>query len=103
MSRIARPLVIGIVLAVVLVASVAVATTIGASGLPVGEVVAGVLSHLGIGRNPLDALDDGIVWQLRLPRVLTAVAVGAGLAMVGAIMQALTGNQLADPYLLGLS
>ncbi len=43
------------------------------------------------------------MWELRLPRVLTAAAVGAGLALAGAIMQALTRNQLADPYLLGLS
>src|SRR5690606_29427567 len=48
-------------------------------------------------------LRDGIVWELRLPRVLTAAAVGAGLAVCGAVMQALTRNPLADPYLLGLS
>ena len=38
-----------------------------------------------------------------MPRVLTAAAVGAGLALCGAVMQALTRNPLADPYLLGLS
>ena len=38
-----------------------------------------------------------------MPRVLTAAAVGAGLAVSGAVMQALTRNPLADPYLLGLS
>jgi len=43
------------------------------------------------------------VWELRLPRVLTAAAVGAGLAIAGAVMQAITRNPLADPYLLGLS
>ncbi len=48
-------------------------------------------------------LRDGIVWELRLPRILTAAAVGAGLALAGAVMQAVTRNQLADPYLLGLS
>ena len=66
-------------------------------------MIGSVLAHLGIGHNPLDALHDGIVWQLRLPRVLTAAAVGGGLALVGGVMQALTRNQLADPYLLGLS
>ena len=48
-------------------------------------------------------LHDAIVWDLRLPRVLTAAAVGAGLALAGAVMQSLTRNPLADPYLLGLS
>jgi iron complex transport system permease protein len=43
------------------------------------------------------------VWQLRLPRVLTSAAVGAGLAVSGAVMQAITRNPLAEPYLLGLS
>ena len=93
----------GVALCAALLLSVAVATTIGPAPLSVADVVGSVLAHLGIGHNPLDALHDGIVWQLRLPRVLTAAAVGAGLALVGAVMQALTRNQLADPYLLGLS
>ncbi|MBS5255099.1 MAG: iron chelate uptake ABC transporter family permease subunit, partial [Cutibacterium granulosum] len=48
-------------------------------------------------------LDDRIVWQLRAPRVIGAMAVGALLAMCGAVLQTLTGNELADPYLLGIS
>ena len=52
---------------------------------------------------PVPRLHDAIVWDLRLPRVLTAAAVGAGLALAGAVMQSLTRNPLADPYLLGLS
>jgi iron complex transport system permease protein len=99
----ARRVVAAVVLSALLLASIAAATTIGSSGLGVGDVVRSVLAHLGIDRSPLGPLDDGIVWQLRLPRVLTAAAVGAGLALVGAIMQALTANPLADPYLLGLS
>jgi iron complex transport system permease protein len=93
----------GVALGAALLLSIAVATTIGPAPLSVPDVVGSVLAHLGIGHNPLDALHDGIVWQLRLPRVLTAAAVGAGLALVGGVMQALTRNQLADPYLLGLS
>lgn len=44
-----------------------------------------------------------IVWQLRMPRVLLAGVVGAGLAVVGVSMQAMVRNPLADPYLLGVS
>jgi iron complex transport system permease protein len=98
-----RAIVATVVLAVLLIVSLAAATTIGSSGLAIGDVARAVLAHLGIGANPLGPLDDGIVWQLRLPRVLTAACVGAGLALVGAIMQGITSNQLADPYLLGLS
>ena len=99
----ARSWIWGLALGAALLLSIAVATTIGPAPLSVPEVVGSVLAHLGIGHDPLDALHDGIVWQLRLPRVLTAAAVGGGLALVGGVMQALTRNQLADPYLLGLS
>lgn len=44
-----------------------------------------------------------ILLQLRLPRVVLAFAVGAGLGLCGAVLQALVRNPLADPYLLGLS
>ena len=50
-----------------------------------------------------DSADATIVLSLRLPRVLLAFAVGAGLGLTGAALQALVRNPLADPYLLGLS
>lgn len=91
------------ILAVGLVATVTAAVTFGPADITAPDVWASILHHLGIGQSPLDPLRDGIVWQLRMPRVLTAAAVGAGLAIAGAVMQALTRNALADPYLLGLS
>ncbi|WP_020590900.1 FecCD family ABC transporter permease [Kiloniella laminariae] len=44
-----------------------------------------------------------IIWDIRFPRVLLGVIVGAGLATVGAVLQATTRNPLADPYLFGVS
>lgn len=44
-----------------------------------------------------------IIWYVRTPRVLLAVFVGMGLALSGAIMQAVVQNPLADPYILGVS
>lgn len=93
----------GPVLGVALVLSITLAVTIGPASIRPDEVWASVLAHLGVGESPLTPLRDGIVWELRLPRVLTAAAVGAGLALCGAVMQAITRNPLADPYLLGLS
>ena len=93
----------GGLLAVGLVASITFAVTFGPAEITSGDVWASVLHHLGIGSSPLSPLRDGIVWELRMPRVITAAAVGAGLALAGAVMQALTRNSLADPYLLGLS
>lgn len=44
-----------------------------------------------------------IVWDIRLPRVLLAAVVGAGLSTVGVAIQAMVRNALADPYVLGIS
>jgi len=90
-------------LGVALVASVIAAVTIGPADIRASEVLASIWARLGVGESPLSLLRDGIVWELRLPRVLTAAAVGAGLAIAGTVMQAITRNPLADPYLLGLS
>ena len=86
-----------------LVASVLGAVTVGPSGLGLHEVVASLASHLGLPVTAPPRLHDAIVWDLRAPRVLTAALVGAGLAVAGTVMQSLTRNALADPYLLGLS
>lgn len=44
-----------------------------------------------------------ILWQIRVPRVLAGFGAGAALALSGALMQLLTRNALADPYVLGVS
>lgn len=100
---------VALVAAAVLLVSVTVAVTIGPADLAPADVWRSVADHVAglLGGGPaepaLGRLADGIVWDLRLPRVLTAAAVGAGLAVAGAVMQSVTRNPLADPYLLGLS
>src|SRR5690349_12989918 len=44
-----------------------------------------------------------IVWSIRVPRVLAGFGAGAALALAGALMQLLTRNALADPYVLGVA
>ncbi len=88
---------------VALALSVAAAVTIGVADLSVTAVMRTVAAHAGLPVRPLPLLQDSIVWDLRLPRVLLAGLVGAGLAVCGAVLQALTRNALADPYLLGIS
>ncbi|HKI59930.1 MAG TPA: iron chelate uptake ABC transporter family permease subunit [Mariprofundaceae bacterium] len=53
--------------------------------------------------NATDMLDKTILWDLRLPRLLTAFAVGGLLALAGAWFQVLLGNPLAEPYVLGVA
>ncbi|WP_433610075.1 FecCD family ABC transporter permease [Prescottella agglutinans] len=91
-----------VVLAALLVTSCAAGVAIGAADLSIGTVVDAIAGRLGIGPGT-DLLTTHIVVDLRMPRVLAAAAVGAGLAVCGAVLQSLTGNQLADPYLLGMS
>lgn len=87
-----------------LLASLVLAVTFGPADIAPSEVWQTIGYHLGlVAENPVGRLRDAIIWDLRLPRVLAAAAVGAGLALCGAVMQALTRNPLADPYLLGLS
>ncbi|WP_232696539.1 FecCD family ABC transporter permease [Brevibacillus daliensis] len=46
---------------------------------------------------------ENIIWTIRFPRVLLGAVAGAGLALAGAVIQALLRNPLADPYILGVS
>lgn len=90
-------------LVALLVLSIAVAVTVGPADIHIVDVWRSVAAHLGFGRSVLPATKDAIVWELRLPRALVAALVGAALAVCGVVMQAVTRNPLADPYLLGLS
>lgn len=88
---------------ILLVFSAAVAITIGPAALSVGDVYRIVGDRLGAGPSGVTRLQESIVWQLRLPRVVLAAICGAGLALCGAILQSLLRNPLADPFVLGVS
>jgi len=94
-------LVVGL-LAVVLL-SLTIAVMVG-TPLGTGDIMHVLGYHFlgGIGGVP-DATADRIVWDLRMPRALLALLVGGGLSIVGAAMQTLIRNPLAEPYILGIS
>ncbi|SHG98329.1 FecCD family ABC transporter permease [Halobaculum gomorrense] len=70
-------------------------------GEGIGNAVAGAL---GISTAAVDLPKETlIVWQIRMPRVLVGVFVGANLAVSGAVFQAVTRNELASPFILGVS
>lgn len=87
----------------VLVASVAASTRIGSADVGWTDLGRVLGTRLGLATEPLPPLLDSLVWDLRLPRVLMAALVGASLAVCGTVLQAVTRNALADPYLLGVS
>lgn len=92
-----------IVIALVIVAIVSAlfSLTLGAEKVPVEDVFEIVKARL-TGTATTSPFDT-IIWELRLPRALLSLLVGAGLAIAGAAMQTLVQNPLADPYLLGIS
>ncbi|MEM5474897.1 iron ABC transporter permease [Pacificibacter sp. AS14] len=65
------------------------------------DVLGAIGAKFGIGT--ASARDMSIVWDIRMPRMLTATLVGAALAVSGSVMQGLFRNPLADPGLVGIS
>lgn len=84
--------------------SIVVASAIGPSSVGPADVWMILVHKIGLTPHERVApIVEAIVWDLRLPRTVLAALVGGGLAVAGAVMQAVTRNPLADPYLLGLS
>lgn len=108
--RRSRLLLSGLLLAVLLLL-MGWALTVGQAGISLRGVLSSALHHgcsvLGdegiCPASGLTTIEEAIVWQSRLARVVAAASVGGGLALAGAVMQALVRNPLADPYLLGVS
>jgi len=98
-----RAWIIGATGLAILVVSVCVAVTIGPSDVGPRSVVSLAWSRIVGGDSGLSRIQEGIVWDLRLPRTLLAAACGAGLAVCGVILQSLLRNPLADPFVLGVS
>ncbi|MEO1771998.1 FecCD family ABC transporter permease [Candidatus Enterococcus ferrettii] len=98
-----RPLLV--LLIILAIISIVAATGLGAVNIPANVTSDIVLNHITQGFYPSNGtlLQQNIVWNLRLPRVLLGFVVGAALAIAGVAMQALVRNQLADPFLLGVS
>lgn len=92
-------------LALLLAVVIILATGMGFLAIAPLEVVQ-VLWAKACGAAPAATMDPSfpfIVMEVRLPRILTAAIVGGGLAMAGAVFQAILLNPLADPYTLGVS
>lgn len=68
-----------------------------------GDVAHSALARVTGADSGLSRIQEGIIWNLRLPRTLMAALAGAGLALCGVILQSLLRNPLADPYILGIS
>ena len=90
------------ILAGALMLAVVLMSLVGSEPLPARASLCAILS---LGRSQCSLTSDqfDILFQIRLPRILLAAAVGSSLATAGASYQALLRNPLAEPYLLGIS
>ena len=93
----ARPAIVPLLLVLLALAIVASAQ-VGSVSITARDVV----GSLGLGQ-AVDDTTKTIVLQLRLPRIILAVIVGAGLASAGTVFQGLFRNPMADPYIIGVS
>lgn len=87
---------IGLLLGLVLLFTVGLALAQGSVDLTLHQVWQ-ALWHRGT------ATHQVIIWELRLPRIVAALTVGAALGMAGALLQGMLRNSLAEPFLLGIS
>ena len=95
-----------VLLAVVLLAIIVIAAGSGYVKVPFWDVLRIIVAKLGGWRDWMGQQGDlapVVVMDVRLPRILTATLVGAGLAVSGAVFQGILLNPLADPYTLGVS
>lgn len=100
--------IIFIILLAAVVVSVVISVSIGQVSIPFQQSFK-ILIHQMTGYqigNASELVNDmfvDIIWQIRFPRVLLAMIMGAGLSLCGVAMQASVQNPLADPYILGIS
>lgn len=101
------PIYIGtsVILLIILFLSIGFAVTMGSVDISIKEVYEVILYKLfNIGDSSIGAgAVADVVWLIRMPRIVLAIAVGAGLSVVGIVIQAIVKNPLADPYILGVS
>lgn len=104
-KKLSNNVVIVILIAFSLV-SILLTLCMGAVEIPVDETFSILKNHLIgglIGEESVNKSFNQIVWGLRMPRVILGFVVGSGLALCGAVMQAVVQNPMAEPYILGVS
>lgn len=88
-----------------LVAALFLANAFGAVNVPLPDILKMALNKLAVFDFPSTwrAVDETIIFQIRLPRVISGALVGAALATAGVLFQGLLRNPMADPYIIGTS
>ncbi|MDQ7908054.1 iron ABC transporter permease [Phytohabitans sp. ZYX-F-186] len=104
-ARTARATAVIAALLVALVVTLLVSAGAGQLHVPPDEVIGSVLHRLGLNAGDLPSHPNGeaALWNIRFPRLMMGLLVGAGLGVAGAVMQGIFGNPLAEPGVIGVS
>lgn len=89
------------VLCLILCISLVTALQFGAKFISLDQIISALMSMIDV--NAKASMTDTIIADIRLPRLIYSVLTGIGLSLVGLLMQTVTRNALADPYVLGVS
>ena len=89
------------ILCLILCISLVTALQFGAKFVSLDQIISALISM--IDANTKASMTDTIITDIRLPRLIYSVLTGIGLSLVGLLMQTVTRNALADPYVLGVS
>jgi len=89
------------VLCLILCISLVTALQFGAKFISLDQIISALLSMIDV--NATASMTNTIITDIRLPRLIYSVLTGIGLSLVGLLMQTVTRNALADPYVLGVS
>tara|TARA_R110002051_G_scaffold5849_1_gene29322 strand:- start:58 stop:1098 length:1041 start_codon:yes stop_codon:yes gene_type:complete len=100
-----RGLTLTLTLAALLLGGIVASAVLGQLPVSPAEVGGSLLRALGIQNEwaPNDSIVESTLWVVRFPRIAMALVVGAALAVAGAVMQAIFGNPLAEPGVVGVS
>ena len=90
-----------LILCLVFCISLILALQFGSNFIPLDQVISALISM--VDSNATATMTDTIITDIRLPRLIYSVLTGIGLSLVGLLMQTVTRNALADPYVLGVS
>ena len=89
------------ILCLILCISLVTALQFGSKFVPLDQIISALLSMIDV--NATASMTNTIITDIRLPRLIYSVLTGIGLSLVGLLMQTVTRNALADPYVLGVS
>lgn len=99
-----RTMIWSILLVLLLIVVFACGIIIGPTPISLSDVRIALAHNIFGAEAPASASSaNAVIWDIRIPRLILGAAVGAGLAVAGAILQAVVRNALADPYILGIN